>query len=878
MGDVGHGMNDRRRNETDAQADAHASARTTGPLYPPQTRDYTFASIDDAVAQISARQRALEVDPLAPRPAPQGPVPPMNYPYPSDPYAMAPRPHPYAPAYPPQTYAQPPYPPQYAPAPDLSRLEAQLRNITAQIETLRQPADFSSILKELRQDLNEISQRLMEAMPRRAIEALEAEVHRLAERIDFSRNAGVDPDSITSMDRSLNEVRDALRSLKPAESFAGFERAIQNLSEKIDQAGSTYQDPASLRQLETAIQSLRGVAANVASNEALARLAEEVRGLSDKVDRVAAVSNTPEQMALLEEQLANSPILGAIERGFAELRSRLDALQVPAATSDPIPAVDFLKRDLGRTQDSLEAVHSTLGHLVDRLAMIEGGIREARLASESPAPLPPKSEAPSRRAPAADMRPAAPELAAPTPAAQPAASQHQAPQVPRERQPIDPKLPPDHPLEPGSGSPRNRPTVSAAERIAASEAALGGVAPASTGLSGHTDFIAAARRAAQAAASATSEAIASQPEQDKENPTKSISDRMRTLFVGACAAIIVVAAVRVGIGLFDDDGQPIADLPAPAELDTAEHPASSPATTRANDNPALAQPQSPNTFNIAPSGVITPQRAQPALQPPAQIPDPDATGSIPSRSSGATETSGARDPLPPLPEKLPAALRNAALKGQPAADYEIGIRLLDGIGLPQNSEEGIRWLERAARAGLAPAHFRLGGLHEKGIGVKKNLNVARRHYVAAAEKGHAKAMHNLAVLYAEGIDGKPDYKTAAQWFQRAAEHGIADSQYNLGILYARGIGIDQNLTESYKWFSLAALQGDRDAANKRDDVAARLDPGGLSAARAAAQSFVARPQPDEAITVSAPPGGWDRSSANNTPARKPRAGSRLTAL
>jgi localization factor PodJL len=38
-------------------------------------------------------------------------------------------------------------------------------------------------------------------------------------------------------------------------------------------------------------------------------------------------------------------------------------------------AMDHLKRDLERTQDSLEAVHSTLGHLVDRLTMIEGGLR-----------------------------------------------------------------------------------------------------------------------------------------------------------------------------------------------------------------------------------------------------------------------------------------------------------------------------------------------------------------------------------------------------------------------------------------------------------------------------------------------------------------------
>jgi localization factor PodJL len=107
--------------------------------------------------------------------------------------------------------------------------------------------------------------------------------------------------------------------------------------------------------------------------------------------------------------------------------------------------------------------------------------------------------------------------------------------------------------------------------------------------------------------------------------------------------------------------------------------------------------------------------------------------------------------------------------------------------------------------------------------VKKDLEAARRLYTAAATKGNGKAMHNLAVLYAEGVSGDPDYRNAAQWFRKAADHGVPDSQYNLAILYARGIGVEQNFAESYKWFALAAQRGDKDAAKKRDDVAARLD-------------------------------------------------------
>ena len=169
----------------------------------------------------------------------------------------------------------------------------------------------------------------------------------------------------------------------------------------------------------------------------------------------------------------------------------------------------------------------------------------------------------------------------------------------------------------------------------------------------------------------------------------------------------------------------------------------------------------------------------------------------------------------------------------------------------------MRWFERAANAGFAPAQFRLASLNEKGEGLKKDLPAARRLYLAAAGKGHAKAMHNLAVLYAEGIDGKPDYKVAAQWFRKAAGYGVADSQYNLAILYARGIGVQSNLAESYKWFALAAAKGDQDAAQKRDEVAARLDRQTMMAAKLAAQTFVPEREPEEATSLKVPPGGWD---------------------
>jgi localization factor PodJL len=271
----------------------------------------------------------------------------------------------------------------------------------------------------------------------------------------------------------------------------------------------------------------------------------------------------------------------------------------------------------------------------------------------------------------------------------------------------------------------------------------------------------------------------------------------------------------------------------------------------------------PGFANVKPAAEVTGSTGR--------VPATAAVAPAPAPAAPAAPQPAAADKLPPSP--VGPGLRSAALAGNPAAEFELAIRYAEGRGVPANAEEAVRWFERAANHGVAPAQYRLGSIYEKGQGVKKDLETARRLYTAAAGKGNGKAMHNLAVLYAEGLNGDPDYRNASQWFRKAADHGIADSQYNLGILYARGIGVEQNLAESYKWFALAAQQGDQDAGKKRDDVAARLDAQSLVAARLAVQTWTADPQPDEAVDVKPPAGGWEKPAATSRPTKvKPAVG------
>jgi localization factor PodJL len=870
---------------------------------------------------------------------------------------------------------------------DLTGLEQQLHHINAQISSLHQP--YEDALGALRGDLAEIGRALTDAMPRRAIEALEGEVRALAERVDQTRQAGADGAALGSLERELAEVRNALRNLTPAESLGGFEEAVHALSHKIDQIAASGHapqgDPMAFKQLEQAVVSLRGVVSNVASDGALSQLAAEVRGLGAQFERATAESST-EALAKLESRItalmeSGRAVPPELEASVRALSERLDRMQL--SQGDQL-ALGALEDRIAKLSEKLDASDSRLGHLEaierglgDLLVYLEemrtGGSRGFRAPPTEPAPAPaapqrPAPEAPAVAAPAPAPAPAlaqspldlipeappvAPAMSAPAPEQGPAPQQLQ-PLAPRaapievepppppesarqlaprkmprgpQRQPIDPNLPPDTPLEPGSGTPRHRPG-SAAARIAASEAALGNARPVGSETGGKSAAIAAARNAAKAAyldtpvkvpkslgrkspawlkwpfkkaakdvpaepqvqAPASAPALPPQPAAkpapfpstmppplaiDADAPVsrgKKVMKLLKTLLIAASVAIIIVGAAQTAMEFLFPDAPPTGEMPA---KDQSKSPAiPEPKTQAPSTTPSRPMPSPEGTLPPATDPERTNSIGGKSLFDPSTIIKlPDVTGSIPRNPVAPNASASGGAPTGPanidtLPASISPSLRTAALANDPAALYELGARYAEGRRVQQSMPEAVRWLERAAGAGFAPAQFRLASLNEKGEGLKKDLQAARRLYLAAAGKGHAKAMHNLAVLYAEGIDGKPDYHAASEWFRKAANYGVTDSQYNLAILFARGIGVQANLAESYRWFALAAANGDSDAAKKRDEVGTRLDQKTLATAKLAAQNFAPEREPDEATNLKAPPGGWDHVPAAQAKPRR----------
>jgi localization factor PodJL len=958
----------RSREEADRTADLFArleqrfdqlAADITQPASNTTTRHPSSSSLDNAIAEITARRRSLNGEPVAPlqHPAPQ---------------------------------AQQIIAANLPPAHDISGLEDALRRITEQIETLQRPG-VEEAIAALRAELSEISRTLNEAMPRRAIETIERQIAGLARRVTEDRQVETDVNVLVGIERGLAEVRDALHELAPAEKLVGYTEAIEALSYKLDLIVA-QKDPETIKQLENSIEALREIAMRAASSETMSSLSAQVQALADKIDhleiggggdafnklelRIDALSRVigdraesgepishrledllqsltdkleqiPQSrtgqiaFAHLEDRIANlverldatdSRLnhLDAIERGLTEILTYVEDVRANQAVAHPAESaqsIELLKEGMARTKDALETVNGSLDKVADRLATIENNILNIRRepAFASTQPIDKTSPEESKAAPAAQIvhrPPFGTALSAPGPMQK----QEMSPQFsadfsnlglrPAQPNAIELEMPADQPLEPGSGPPGS-PSV----RIAASEAALDGIRPNAPLPNGKTNFIAAARRAAQAAGQ-ESKGRQARPEfsqtrnaESKSLPTK-VMTRVKSLFLAASIVAIIVGSIQIASNIFDFgilstneaklsvssepdstntalDADDANSEPTEALTDSAPVPNAPSLTATGSDLTAsLLAPSALSALTPAApaSSIPTPaDSGAPALAPsssltPAAAPlsgasgsaKPEVTGSIartPSESAPNRQATPIAQP-PAVTDTLPAAiggvrLRNAALAGDPAAAYEIGMRFVEGRGVPANLEEAARWYERAASKGLVPAQFRYASMLEKGQGVKKDLPTAYKLYVTAAGKGHAKAMHNLAVLYAEGADGKPDYTNAALWFRKAAEHGVPDSQYNLGVLTARGLGTEKSIPESYKWFSLAAAQGDRDAGRKRDEIAAYLNAEALAAAQEAVKTFAPRPQPAEAIAVPQPPGGWDRATAPTQD--KPRA-------
>ena len=305
-------------------------------------------------------------------------------------------------------------------------LEQRIAALTSTLERRAQPGGSESS-EQIEGALRALSDRL-DRMPAgndnaSAFAHLEQRVSYLLERVDASADHRTG-----DLGRVEDGLQDILRHLEAQQANLA---ALAERGRRAAEMLESHQRPA--------------------ASESTEHLESALRALSDRLDRMpvgndgaSALAHLEQRVSYLLERLEASAEhgtgnLGRVEEGLQDILRHLEAQHAAFATlsetnrSAAAPTdsglVDMVKRDLSdirftqletdrHTQDSLEAVHNTLGHVVDRLAMIEGDLRSVRSQPVAPpiTPPAPQAAAPQAAAPRVAMPPQPkPEL--PNPAA-----------------------------------------------------------------------------------------------------------------------------------------------------------------------------------------------------------------------------------------------------------------------------------------------------------------------------------------------------------------------------------------------------------------------------------------------------------------------------
>ncbi len=749
----------------------------------------------------------------------------------------------------------------------IARLERRMEAFTAELKAKLAnrevgPADPS--VGRLESQMTKLGEELKVAVANRnsavasqdAIDRLEHRLDALSRNIVATLSERSAPSIVGRLDEIAARIDDLLDRAPAVASMATMHARLQSLVESVEGLSASQREPAAaLDEIKTEIAAIRRDIAGRGAPDT-GHLEQQIRELATRLD--AATEDDSEG------------------NGLAELEAQVARLASQLADDSPRASV------LHHVEESLEKLQSSLSE--SHRESIEAARAEARAAvSELSASLDERGiNSDLIRALRQDLD----NLRAAT-AGRAGDAGDQPEAVDRTLTQVVDRL--DR-LERVTADEERATGTHGAEITPPAKGAAPAVTPPQKAATGdrRADFIAAARRAAQAAAAEAHrvEAPAAEVTEDEgehkpgafSRISQAIRNRKRPLLLAAAAIVLAIGALKV-YGMVHDGRPPQLAAAAPTvSIDAPKTPiddvlAAAGAAPPAGDSRtgAMVAPSATPDADIAfsaPSAVDSTFGGGSAAPPATGFSGPSAASADTAPAATAQPVSLASAAALPAPQAagtVPAPdaaigspkLVNAAASGDAAAAFEVASRYAAGDHVSKDLAKAAEWYQRAAEGGVAVAQYRLGSLYERGQGVTRDLTKAVDWYQRAADQGNVNAMHNLAVLMSEGVSGPPDVQKALQWFLAAANYGVRDSQYNLGVIYARGMGTPQDLAASYKWFAIAAAQGDNDAAQRRDEVAKLLPGDDLAKARAAVQAWHVKPPLADANGVSTPEGGWD---------------------
>ena len=152
-------------------------------------------------------------------------------------------------------------------------------------------------------------------------------------------------------------------------------------------------------------------------------------------------------------------------------------------------------------------------------------------------------------------------------------------------------------------------------------------------------------------------------------------------------------------------------------------------------------------------------------------------------------------------------LEPLAQKGNPIAQFQLGVMHADGRGVSQDPVMAVKFLRAAAEQGYAPAQSSMGIMSAFGKGIKQNDQAATEWFKKAALQGYGSAQVSLGLSYEDGLGIVKNLGEAVKWYRKAAQQGVPEGQYSLALMYIQGLGVTKNEAQARFWLQKAAKQG-----------------------------------------------------------------------
>ncbi len=161
----------------------------------------------------------------------------------------------------------------------------------------------------------------------------------------------------------------------------------------------------------------------------------------------------------------------------------------------------------------------------------------------------------------------------------------------------------------------------------------------------------------------------------------------------------------------------------------------------------------------------------------------------------------------------------AALMGERAAFYQLGLMNMRGEGRPINRLRAAMWLKlgvgrdepRAARNLEMVASELTRAQVKEALALAEKFPYTARAFKAALSGDDADALVAVGEAFAKGLGVDIDPEMASEWYRRALAFRHPRAQMLLGLAYLAGDGVKRQTDEGLRLLNMAAEQGYADA-------------------------------------------------------------------